>query len=112
MKTKALLFALLLLCSGSLFARVICTNTAQVGTFEGTTTFLSGPPALSFLDPGLDPATNECTEDNCVTLPCLQAGCIDLPYNTRNCLAYLVSQCGTAAPVIRQVSFLSPGACP
>lgn len=77
-------------------------------------TTAEGAPTLTFLDPGIDPATHDCIPDDplCTTLPCLQTGCIDLPFNTRNCLLYLVSQCGAASPAIRQVNFLSAGACP
>lgn len=112
---KNLTFGLaLLLCSGSLHARVTCTNVQQVGTFEGTTTYppeTGQPPALSFYDPGVDPATSNCTAENCTTLPCLLSGCDNLPFNTNTCLSFLVSQCGTAAPVIRQVTLLSSSPC-
>lgn len=111
---KTFIASLLLLCTAvaPVPAKTICTNTWNVGTYVALTT--SSPVSLTFLNPGVDPSTHDCVEGDpdCATLPCYMTGCIDLPYNTRNCLLYLVSQCGTQAPLIRQVTFLSAGACP
>lgn len=96
-------------------AKIICTNSIDVGTFVLLTTSEENvPPVLSYLLPGAGSNADTCLTDpdSCTALPCLQTGCVSLPYNTGTCLKFLVSQCGLAAPVIRQVEFLSSGACP
>lgn len=103
------------LCTVPVFAKVTCVNTSQVGTFAGFTTTEPGdPPQLTFIAAGSGSDSDICLSDPdlCTTLPCYMTGCINLPYNTQNCLSYLVAQCGTAAPVIRYVGFVSAGACP
>lgn len=112
LKNCAFVVAVALACASSLSAKVSCTNTWTLGTYVVLTT--SSPVTLTFIDPGQGDNTDICNTDpdSCTTLPCYMTGCIDLPYNTRNCLMYLVSQCGTQAPLIRQVTFLSAGACP